>query len=235
MWRRIWRGTELGFEDTGVYAGLQGKTIDKITYYLNDGTVRTISANITVPYSSRGASVSVADAGNTAMETTVTTAGLPEGFVPSYAVTKGDEGLSEFKFTVADGKLTWEGTPAFGVYTLTVSDGAGKYAPVSTTFELKTADIIAKYDASKKALVKASDAITKEQFAAYLEAISAVSVDGTSYAASGKNAVKIIQDNGAVDMTATPFTKGDGAKLQLGCQGNWLSGSDLHRDYRKEV
>ena len=27
----IWRGTELGFEDTGVYAGLQGKTIDKIT------------------------------------------------------------------------------------------------------------------------------------------------------------------------------------------------------------
>ena len=211
----IWRGTELGFEDTGVYAGLQGKTIDKITYYLNDGTVRTISANITVPYSSRGASVSVADAGNTAMETTVTTAGLPEGFVPSYAVTKGDEGLSEFKFTVADGKLTWEGTPAFGVYTLTVSDGAGKYAPVSTTFELKTADIIAKYDASKKALVKASDAITKEQFAAYLEAISAVSVDGTSYAASGKNAVKIIQDNGAVDMTATPFTKGDGASYSL--------------------
>ena len=211
----IWRGTELGFEDTGVYAGLQGKTIDKITYYLNDGTVRTISANITVPYSSRGASVSVADAGNTAMETTVTTAGLPEGFVPSYTVTKGDEGLSEFKFTVADGKLTWEGTPAFGVYTLTVSDGAGKYAPVSTTFELKTADIIAKYDASKKALVKASDAITKEQFAAYLEAISAVSVDGTSYAASGKNAVKIIQDNGAVDMTATPFTKGDGASYSL--------------------
>ena len=211
----IWCGTELGFEDTGVYAGLQGKIIDKITYYLNDGTVRTISANITVPYSSRGASVSVADAGNTAMETTVTTAGLPEGFVPSYAVTKGDEGLSEFKFTVADGKLTWEGTPAFGVYTLTVSDGAGKYAPVSTTFELKTADIIAKYDASKRALVKASDAITEEQFDAYLKAIFAVSVDGTSYAASGKNAVKIIQDNGAVDMTATPFTKGEGASYSL--------------------
>ena len=178
----IWRGTELGFEDTGVYAGLQGKTIDKITYYLNDGTVRTISANITVPYSSRGASVSVADAGNTAMETTVTTAGLPEGFVPSYAVTKGDEGLSEFKFTVADGKLTWEGTPAFGVYTLTVSDGAGKYAPVSTTFELKTADIIAKYDASKKALVKASDAITEEQFDAYLGGSEAESGSEDPYA-----------------------------------------------------
>ena len=211
----IWCGTELGFEDTGVYAGLQGKTIDKITYYLNDGTVRTISTNITVPYSSRGASVSVADAGNTAMETTVTTAGLPEGFVPSYAVTKGDEGLSEFKFTVADGKLTWEGTPAFGVYTLTVSDGAGKYAPVSTTFELKTADIIAKYDASKKALVKASDAITEEQFAAYLKAISAVSVDGTSYAASGKGSVTIVKTDGVIDLTAQPFSKGEGASYNL--------------------
>ena len=211
----IWCGTELGFEDTGVYAGLQGKTIDKITYYLNDGTVRTISTNITVPYSSRGASVSVADAGNTAMETTVTTAGLPEGFVPSYAVTKGDEGLSEFKFTVADGKLTWEGTPAFGVYTLTVSDGAGKYAPVSTTFELKTADIIAKYDASKKALVKASDAITEEQFAAYLKAISAVSVDGTSYAASGKGSVTIVKTDGVIDLTAQPFSKGEGASYSL--------------------
>ena len=149
------------------------------------------------------------------METTVTTAGLPEGFVPSYAVTKGDEGLSEFKFTVADGKLTWEGTPAFGVYTLTVSDGAGKYAPVSTTFELKTADIIAKYDASKKALVKASDAITEEQFAAYLKAISAVSVDGTSYAASGKGSVTIVKTDGVIDLTAQPFSKGEGASYNL--------------------
>ena len=111
--------------------------------------------------------------------------------------------------------MTWTGTPAFGAYTLTITDKSGAYAPVSTSFELKTADVIAKYDASKKALVKASDAITEEQFAAYLEAISAVSFDGISYAASGKNVVKIIQDNGAVDMTATPFTKGDGASYSL--------------------
>ena len=92
---------------------------------------------------------------------------------------------------------------------------APKYAPVSTTFELKTSDVYAKYDAAGKALVKASDEITDEQFAAYLNAISTVSVDGTDYAASGKNAVKIIQDNGAVNMTATPFTKGDGATYSV--------------------
>ena len=211
----IWRGTELGFEDTGVYAGLQGKTIDKITYYLNDGTIQTIAANIKVLKSTRYVTATVENALNTACEAVVTVKNLPEDFDARYEVASGSTVLSAYNFTVANRKLTWTGTPAFGAYTLTITDKSGAYAPVSTSFELKTADVIAKYDASKKALVKASDAITKEQFAAYLEAISAVSVDGTSYAASGKNVVKIIQDNGAVDMTATPFTKGDGASYSL--------------------
>jgi hypothetical protein len=211
----IWRGTELGFEDTGVYAGLQGKTIDKITYYLNDGTIQTIAANIKVPKSTQNVTATVENALNTAREAVVTVKNLPTDFVAEYTVTSGSTDLSAYKFTVANGKLTWKDTPTFGAYTLTIRDESGAYAPVSTSFELKTADVIAKYDASKKALVKASDAITEEQFAAYLKAISAVSVDGTSYAASGKNAVKIIQDNGAVDMTATPFTKGEGASYSL--------------------
>lgn len=210
----IWRGTELGFEDTGVYAGLQGKTIDKITYYLNDGTVRTISASTKVPVSTKSVKAVVENALNTAHETTITVA-LPKDFEARYEVASGSTDLSAYNFKVEGEKLTWMGTPAFGAYTLTITDANDVYAPVSTSFELKTADVIAKYDASNKALVKASNAITEEQFAAYLEAISAVSVDGTSYAASGKNAVKIIQDNGAVDMTATPFTKGDGASYSL--------------------
>ena len=208
----IWCGAELGF---GVDSGLQGKTIDKITYYLNDGTIQTIAANIKVPKSTKNVTATVENALNTAREAVVTVENLPADFVAEYTVTSGSTVLSAYNFTVANGKLTWMGTPAFGAYTLTITDKSGAYAPVSTSFELKTADVIAKYDASKKALVKASDAITKEQFAAYLNAISAVSVDSTSYAASGKNVVKIIQDNGAVDMTATPFTKGDGASYSL--------------------
>ena len=208
----IWCGTELGF---GVDSGLQGKTIDKITYYLNDGTIQTIAANIKVPKSTQNVTATVENALNTAGETTITVTNLPTDFAAEYIVASGNTDLSEYNFAVENGKLRWTGEPAFGTYTLTITDKSGVYAPVSTSFELKTADIIAKYDASKKALVKASDAITEEQFAAYLKAISAVSVDGTSYAASGKNVVKIIQDNGAVDMTATPFTKGDGASYSL--------------------
>ena len=112
-------------------------------------------------------------------------------------------------------KLTWTDTPAFGAYTLTITDKSCAYAPVSTPFELKTADIIAKYDASKKALVKASSDITDEQLAAYLKAISAVSVDGRSYAASGRGAVTIIKDGGVIDLAATQFSKGDGATYSM--------------------
>ena len=211
----IWRGTELGFGDTGAYAGLQGKTIDKITYYLNDGTIQTIAANIKVPKSTQNVTATVENALNTAREAVVTVENLPADFVAEYTVTSGNTDLSEYNFAVENGKLRWTGEPAFGTYTLTITDKSGVYAPVSTSFELKTADIIAKYDASKKALVKASDAITEEQFAAYLKAISAVSVDGTSYAASDKGAVTIIKNGGVIDLTAQPFSKGEGASYNL--------------------
>lgn len=208
----IWHGTKLGF---GVDSGLQDKTIDKITYYLNDGTIQTIAANIKVPKSTQNVTATVENALNTARKAVVTVENLPEDFDARYEVASGSTDLSAYNFTVANGKLTWKDTPAFGAYTLTITDANDVYAPVSTNFELKTADIIAKYDASKKALVKASDAITEEQFAAYLKAISAVSVDGTSYAASGKGSVTIVKTDGVIDLTAQPFSKGEGASYNL--------------------
>ena len=208
----IWCGTELGF---GVDSGLQDKTIDKITYYLNDGTIQTIAANIKVPKSTQNVTATVENALNTARKAVVTVENLPEDFDARYEVASGSTDLSAYNFKVEGEKLTWMGTPAFGAYTLTITDANDVYAPVSTSFELKTADVIAKYDASNKALVKASDAITEEQFAAYLKAISAVSVDGTSYAASDKGAVTIIKNGGVIDLTAQPFSKGEGASYNL--------------------
>ena len=208
----IWHGTKLGF---GVDSGLQDKTIDKITYYLNDGTIQTIAANIKVPKSTQNVTATVENALNTARKAVVTVENLPEDFDARYEVASGSTDLSAYKFKVEGEKLTWTGTPAFGAYTLTITDKSGAYAPVSTSFELKSADVIAKYDASTKALVKASDAITEEQFAAYLKAISAVSVDGTSYAASDKGAVTIIKNGGVIDLTAQPFSKGEGASYSL--------------------
>ena len=208
----IWRGAELGF---GVDSGLQGKTIDTITYYLNDGTIQTIGTNLKIPKSTKNVTATVKSALNTAREAVVTVENLPEDFDAQYAVASGSADLSAYNFKVEGEKLTWTDTPAFGAYTLTITDKSCAYAPVSTSFELKTADIIAKYDASKKALVKASSDITDEQLAAYLKAISAVSVDGRSYAASGRGAVTIIKDGGVIDLAATQFSKGDGATYSM--------------------
>lgn len=208
----IWSGTKLGF---GFDSALQGQTIDTITYYLNDGTIQTIRPDLKIPKSTKNVTATVESALNTAHEAAVTVENLPRDFDAQYAVASGNTDLSAYHFAVADGKLTWAGTPAFGAYTLTITDKSGAYAPVSTSFELQTADVIAKYDASKKALVKASGAVTDEQLAAYLKAISAVSVDEKSYAASGKGAVTIIKDGGAIDLTAGPFSKGDGASYSV--------------------
>lgn len=208
----IWRGAELGF---GVDSGLQGKTIDTITYYLNDGTIQTIGTNLKIPKSTKNVTATVKNALNTAREAVVTVENLPEDFDAQYAVASGSTDLSAYNFKVEGEKLTWTDTPAFGAYTLTITDKSCAYAPVSTSFELKTANIIAKYDASKKALVKASSDITDEQLAAYLKAISAVSVDGRSYAASGRGAVTIIKDGGVIDLAATQFSKGDGATYSM--------------------
>ena len=211
----IWSGTKLGFGTDGVYANLQGKTIDTITYYLNDGTIQTIGTDdLKIPKNTKNVTATVESALNTAHEAAVTVENLPRDFDAQYAVASSTD-LSAYHFEVAHDKLTWAGTPAFGAYTLTITDANGVYAPVLTTFELKTADIIAKYDASKKALVKASDTVTDAQLAEYLKAISAVSVDEKSYAASGKGAVTIIKDGGAIDLTAGPFSKGDGASYSV--------------------
>lgn len=48
----IWRGTELGFSITGEngdYQALVGQTIDKITYYLNDGQILYVETNLSIP------------------------------------------------------------------------------------------------------------------------------------------------------------------------------------------
>ena len=81
---------------------------------------------------------------------------------------------------------------------------------------LSTETAAAKYDADGKKLVKTDDTVTDEAFAAYLAAITKVSVDGTSYAATGRAPVTIVDaQTGAIDLTAAPFNKGEGASYSL--------------------
>lgn len=130
----IWRGTELGFGTDGVYAGLQGKTIDTITYYLNDGTIQTIRTDTRIPKSTRNATVSVENALNTAHEAVVTVENLPQDFSAQYEVASGNTNPQRIQFRSCKRKADLEDTPAFGAYTLTITDANDVYAPVSTNF-----------------------------------------------------------------------------------------------------
>ena len=96
-----------------------------------------------------------------------------------------------------------------GKYTLVVKDKKGKYADMSADFMLQTEDMPATYDAEKTALVTA-DGFKAEDLQEYVKSITSVSVNGTSYAASGRGATVIVNEDGSIKTDAAPFANGTG-------------------------
>lgn len=177
------------------YEKMMGQTINKVTYYTSAGLYAAQDLNIYVPVKFDG-SVSVADAMIADGKTTVTVEGLPADYDAVYSV----DGLD---VTVENGEMTFPTTAKQGAYTLTVSDKSGKYADLTADFILKTDVMPAVFDASKNALV-AAKGVSEEEFNSYLTMISSVSVDGKSYAATGRGSVKIVKEDGSIDLTAEP-------------------------------
>ena len=105
-----------------------------------------------------------------------------------------------------------------GKYTLTISDKKGKYADITTEFELYTEAMPAAYDADKKALVKTADA-TDEEFADYIKSISVVNVNGKDYRATGRGATVIINEDGSIKTDAAPFAEGDTFEITVSATG----------------
>ena len=80
------------------------------------------------------------------------------------------------------------------------------YAPLITEFILYTEEMPAAYgyNGGKRALVKAAG-YTDQDFDDYRKHITAVTVDGKTYSASGRGAVEIIGEDGTVKTDAEPF------------------------------
>lgn len=189
----IWRATELGFESD---SALVGKTISAVTYYTDDGVIKlNLAEKLYVPYIATGAKAEVAEPSADAKETTLTLSGFPEDFAQNVKVPEG--------MSYADGKINF-GSALPGSYTVTVSDAKGKYADVTASFTVSTSKAAAQYDASSVALKKASDA-SDTDFTNFLKNITSVKVGDKKYAATGKDAVTIINSNGYLDLTAEPF------------------------------
>ena len=216
----IWKKTELAWStgfvteshgntlDSKDYASMMGQTINKVTYYTDTG-IYEIPMNQKVQTKYDG-EISVADASVNAENTIITVSGLPSDFAEEYTI----NGLDADAYSV---EINTEGkTPTRtikfnkeiekGRYTVTLNDKNGNYAPISTTFNAYTETMPAKYNENDKdpAVVKA-DGVDEEEFQTYLKNIISVTVNGKEYAASGKKAVKLITEDGKLDLSQDAF------------------------------
>lgn len=216
----IWKKTELAWStgfvteshgntlDSKDYAAMMGQTINKVTYYTDAG-IYEIPMDQKVAKKFDG-EVSVEDVSVKSEKTAITVSGLPNDFEEEYKI----DGIDEDAYSVeikSDGKTTtrtinFKKALAKGRYTVTLSDRNGNYAPISTTFNAYTETMPAKYNENDKdpAVVKA-DGVDEEEFQTYLKNITSVTVNGKEYAASGKKAVKLITEDGKLDLSQDAF------------------------------
>ena len=196
--------------DSKDYATMMGQTINKVTYYTNDG-IYEIPMDQKVAKKFDG-EVSVADISTKSDTTSVVVSGLPSDFEEEYKV--DGIGIDEDAYSVeikTEGKTTtrtikFKKALTKGRYTVTLSDRSGTYVPISTTFNAYTETMPVKYNEDNKApAVVKNDDVNEEEFQTYLEKIKSVTVNGKEYAASGEKAVKLITEDGKLDLTQDAF------------------------------
>ena len=224
----IWRKSELAWSTGFVttthgctlsyepYKAMMGQTINKVTYYTDAG-IYELPMDQKVPVKFNG-EVSVADASIDVenIQSSVTVTNLPEDFQEEYELTDSDKTVvAKDSYTVnvttdAKGNVTrtlvFNNKPKKGRYTLTLKDKSGTYADISTTFNMYTEAVPAQYNEKNDApALEKTEATSDEDFNTYLKSIQSVTVNGTSYAASGRGAVKLIQEDGSLDLTQAAF------------------------------
>ena len=237
----IWRVSELAWATgftTAVhncptssehYKAMMGQHIDKVTYYTANGIYEIPvggEKGLYVPVKFDTSAVAVADAelkdGETSVATTISGLTLPKGFDAEYTVEGATASVKGEKLILKDVKK--------GAYTLTITDKSGKYAPISFRFEVYAETMPAAYNenSEKPGLTKAAGA-TDAEFADYIKNITSVSVNGKPYAVSGRNAVKLFNDDGTLITDAAPFAEGDSFEIVVTATGY----KDLSFTYKK--
>lgn len=213
----IWKGKELAWSCGFVteahgsplsskhYESMMGKTIKSVVFYTSTGTY-TVAMNQYVPVkvsADEGAisiqeSASLDDASFIGMKPT-----LPGGFDAQYSIEhwNGDVEVSNASSGPYASVIKIPAGTQPGSYTIVATDKSGKYAPLSATFTLTTAKNAAAFDASNLKLI-ADGGASASDLANYLGNISQVTVNGVAYSAKGKGAVKIVNQDGSLNLAA---------------------------------
>ena len=213
----IWRKTNIawasGFTETTHgnelspyhYESMMGQNITGVTYYTSEGTMEiTFTDAVYVPVKFEQ-EISVAEGAKTD-DIDVAVNGLdalPVDYDARYTVS-GQDNDDSVMFTVVNGKMTWTGSPVAGKYTLKIEDQSGKYASVEVSFVLSTSNVPVQVQANEDGSYQlaATENVSENQVKAYVKSITAVKVGDTTYAATGRGVVKIIKDDGTIDLSA---------------------------------
>jgi len=179
-------GNTLNYEE---YKDMAGKKITEILYITDTGYY-TIDTDLYVPIKFEH-TLTVKEAAVKDGKTSLEITGLPEKYEAQYNI----EGLEA---TVENGTITFSNAYA-GKYKLTVSDKKGVYSDISAEFILTTDVIPAEFDKQTNTL-KAAENCSDKDLENYISNIASVSVNQTSYKASGKGAVAIISKDGKIDL-----------------------------------
>lgn len=176
------------------FTGIMGDTISEVMYITKNGYY-TIKSSLYVPVKFKG-SIFVNNADVSSGKTSFVLSGFPEDYAKIYNV-------KDLEASISEGEIKFNNAKP-GSYTLTVSDSNKVYADISTSFVLSTNVLPAAYYGQK--LVKI-EGFSDEDFKNYIKNISKVSVNGKEYNASGKGAVKIINEDGTINLAATDSKK----------------------------
>jgi len=191
-------GNELDVEN---YDQIPGSTITSIQYITKDGYL-TVETDLYVPIKFEH-EFSVDDGASGSGSVNWVHEGFPADYDIQYTITDrfDTEGLND-KFTLDEFVTYTDVLP--GTYTLTATDGNGKYATLKDEFTLSTSDIPATYDLESGSLVPA-EGFTQEEFDNFIRNLTSVRVNDVTYNATdanGKTPVKIVGDDGVIDFDA---------------------------------
>ncbi len=171
-----------------MYTGLMGSTVKEIVLITKKGYI-TVNTDTYIPVKFAG-TLTVENSNAGTGSTGFTAEGIPANYQKKYAVADG--------FTVTEGKIEYKDAKP-GSYKLTLSDDSKKYADISTAFLLETDAVPVQFKGGK--LVKADDAADADA-ENFIKNLSRVEVGETAYNASGKGAVKIFDENNAINFDA---------------------------------
>ncbi|MCC8122558.1 MAG: FMN-binding protein [Oscillospiraceae bacterium] len=220
----IWWGSRYGLEiawsagvqeyvhtssllDNTSYVNMQGETMQNIIFITDKGYYtmawEEYFAKIPTDYTFEVADQDV----GAGTSTTITATGL-DGYVKDYSIS----GPGDCTFFVIDpdaGTISWPANAdiTLGTYTLTLTDSANAWTELTTTFNLYSSILPVVYSTTEGKLVpNSAEGFSDSDVTSYISAITSVTVDGTSYALSGRNPVTVINADGSVNTSASCFT-----------------------------